>query len=233
MVTVTTAQMREADRRCIEELGIPGAVLMHNAGSAVFGEITRRFPKPAAMTVVCGKGNNGGDGWVVARLAMLAGWKVTVVSAASAESLSGDAALFARVALKLGIVPVVVTAPEEAAEVLAAATDGSRVVVDALLGTGTEGEVRGLPRALIDAWPAEVPTVAVDVPSGLNADTGTPGGAAIRAVVTVTFGFAKVGLVRPAARPWVGDLVVADIGIPPVCVDDAAWAALRNRLLHP
>ena len=229
MVSVTVSQMREADRRCIEELGIPGAVLMHNAGAAVFGEIARRFVRPEAMTVVCGKGNNGGDGWVTARLALLAGWEVTAVSTVPPETLTGDAGLYARAALKLGLVPVVVTAPEDAGETLSAAARGSRVIVDALLGTGTEGEVHGLPRALIDAWPAGVPTVAVDVPSGLNADTGVPCGAAVRASVTMTFAFAKVGLTRPVARPWVGELVVADIGIPPVCADDAAWAALRRR----
>ncbi|HOV60223.1 MAG TPA: NAD(P)H-hydrate epimerase [Candidatus Hydrogenedentes bacterium] len=233
MPHVTVARMREADRRCIKELGIPGAVLMHNAGAAVFAEVTKRFPRPAAMTVVCGKGNNGGDGWVVARLAMLSGWDVTVLSTAPPASLAGDAGTFARVGLKLGLVPVVVTSEEDAVDALAGVTRDSRVIVDALLGTGTEGEVRGLPRILIDAWPARIPTVAVDVPSGLNADTGEPCGAAVRAGVTVTFGFAKVGLVRPEARPWVGDLVVADIGIPAVCADDTAWAELRQRWTSP
>jgi len=227
--SVTVAQMREADRRCIEELGIPGAVLMHNAGAAVFGEITRRFPRPAAITVVCGKGNNGGDGWVTARLAMLAGWDVTVVSTVSPDALIGDAATFARVCLRLGCAPVVLDTVENAAGTLHDAARNSIVVVDALLGTGTEGEVRGLPRALIDGWPAEPFTVAVDVPSGLNADTGEPCGAAVRASVTVTFAFAKIGLVRPAARKWVGELVVADIGIPAVCADNGAWESLKKR----
>ncbi len=200
-IRVTVAQMREADRRCIEELGIPGAVLMNNAGAAVFSEITRRFPSPATVTVVCGKGNNGGDGWVVARLAMLAGWGVRVVSAAPLEALTGDAATFMRVCVRLGAVPVVVDSEARAREEMAR-SGRSALMVDALLGTGTAGDIRGVPRALIESWPEGVPTVAVDVPSGLNADTGEPCGVAVRATVTVTFAFPKVGLTRPEARPY-------------------------------
>jgi NAD(P)H-hydrate epimerase len=94
--------------------------------------------------------------------------------------------------------------------------------VDALLGTGISGEVRGVMRAAIKAWP-NVRTIAVDLPSGLDADTGLPCGCCIHADVTVTFQFAKRGFDNPASRPYIGRLVIADIGIPEICADDAEW----------
>ena len=108
MQVLTAAQMREADRRCIEELGIPGAVLMNNAGAAVFSEINR-----GPVGIVCGKGNNGGDGFVAARLALLAGLDTRVVLVARPEEISGDAATFMQVYRNLG--GPLVTAPNEAA----------------------------------------------------------------------------------------------------------------------
>lgn len=222
MQVLTAAQMREADRRCIEELGIPGAVLMNNAGAAVFSEINR-----GPVGIVCGKGNNGGDGFVAARLALLAGLDTRVVLVARPEEISGDAATFMQVYRNLG--GPLVTAPNEAAAT--AAMEGlsdCAVLVDALLGTGTKGEVRGPIRAAIDAWP-QIYTVAVDLPSGMNADTGEPCGACIRADITVTFAFAKQGFLNPGARDLLGRLVVADIGIPPFCADDEAWAQRAIR----
>ena len=221
MKTLTTAQMREADRRCIEEIGIPGVVLMHNAGAAVFREVRR-----GSVGVVCGKGNNGGDGFVVARLALVAGLDTQVVLVARPEEISGDAAVFLWAYRNLGGRIVEANTENDAAGAVAALA-GRETLVDAVLGTGVKGEVRGAQRAAIEAWPHGY-TVAVDLPSGLNADTGTPCGCCIRADVTVTFQFAKRGLVTPAAKPYVGRLVVADIGIPPVCADDAAWARLRG-----
>lgn len=221
MQVLTAAQMREADRRCIEDLGIPGVVLMNNAGAAVFAEINR-----GPVGIVCGKGNNGGDGFVVARLALLAGLETRVVLVAHPDDISGDAATFLKVYRNLGG-PLIV-APDEAA-VLAATEDlaDCAVLVDALLGTGTKGEVRGPIRAAIDIWP-QIYTVAVDLPSGMNADTGELCGACIRADVTVTFAFAKQGFLHPGAQDLLGRLVVADIGIPALCADDAAWAQ-RSR----
>ena len=222
METVTAAQMREADRRCIEELGLPGVVLMNNAGAAVFAEINR-----GPVGIVCGKGNNGGDGFVVARLALLAGLDTRVVLVARPEEISGDAATFMRVYRNLG--GALVATPDEAAATAAMETLADcAVLVDALLGTGTKGEVRGPIRAAIDAWP-QIYTVAVDLPSGMNADTGEPCGACIRADITVTFAFAKQGFLNPDTRDLLGRLVVADIGIPPCCADDAAWTQRAIR----
>ncbi len=218
---LTAAQMREADRRCIEDIGIPGVVLMHNAGAAVFQEV-RRGP----VGVVCGKGNNGGDGFVVARLALVAGLDTQVVLVARPEEITGDAAVYLRAYRNLGG-RISEASTENGAAAAVAALAGRETLVDAVLGTGVKGEVRGAQRAAIEAWPRGY-TVAVDLPSGLNADTGEPCGCCIRADVTVTFQFAKQGLLMPAAKPYVGRLVIADIGIPPVCADDAAWARLRG-----
>ena len=214
MIVLTAAQMREADRRCIEELGIPGAVLMDNAGAAVFREITGE-----PVGIVCGKGNNGGDGFVVARFALLAGLEPTVVLAAEPAQITGDAKTFMNVYLRLGGNMVVAPEAKTAAHAVADLADCG-VLVDALLGTGISGEVRGMARAVIEAWPRNPVTIAVDLPSGLDADTGEPCGACVRADVTVTFAFMKKGLLAPSAEPYVGRVVVADIGIPDLCASD-------------
>ena len=211
---LTAAQMREADRRCIEEIGIPSAVLMNNAGAAVFAAIDR-----GPVGVVCGKGNNGGDGFVVARLALLAGHDTRIVLVADPETIAGDAAVFLRAYQNLGGPVRVALTEDDAAREVAALCDCA-TLVDALLGTGTQGVVHGPVRSAIEAWP-RVHTIAVDLPSGLNADTGEPCGAAVRADVTVTFQFPKRGFQNPAAAEYVGKLIVADIGIPACCAPKA------------
>jgi NAD(P)H-hydrate epimerase len=221
MRTLTAAEMRETDRRCIEEIGIPGPVLMNNAGAAVFREIDK-----GPVGVVCGKGNNGGDGFVVARLALVAGLETRVVLVSEPESIRGDAAAFMNAYYKLGGRMAVAVTEETAAHAVRGLQDCA-VLVDALLGTGTKGKVTGPIRAAIDSWP-NVRTIAVDLPSGLDADTGEVCGCCVRADVTVTFQFAKRGFENDAAKPWLGRLVVADIGIPDVCADDAAWFRLRE-----
>ncbi len=223
MKTLTAAAMRKADRRCIEDLGIPGAVLMNNAGAAVFREIHR-----GPVGIVCGKGNNGGDGYVAARLALLAGYDPRVVLIAEPANITGDAATFLHSYQRLGG-KVIVAPTETTAAATMAELSKCVVLVDALLGTGVKGEVHGPIRAAIEAWP-EIYTVAVDLPSGLNADTGECCGCCVKADVTVTFQFAKQGFLNPAAKEYLGRLVVADIGIPEVCADDEAWFRLMaNR----
>ena len=207
---LSAAQMREADRRCIEEIGIPGAVLMNNAGTAVFREIDR-----GPVGVVCGKGNNGGDGFVVARLALLAGYETRVVLVGTSDAVQGDAAVFMRAFERLGGSVATACAPHEVARKVEALADCA-VMVDALLGTGTSGQVRDPLRSAILAWP-RAHTIAVDLPSGLDADTGEICGCCVRADVTVTFQFAKLGFRNPGSREYVGRLVVADIGIPVQC----------------
>lgn len=222
MKTLTAAEMREADRRCIEELGLPGVVLMNNAGQAVFSELAG-----GPVGIVCGKGNNGGDGYVVARLCRAAGWDTRVVLVAEPDSITGDAAVFLKAYENLGGTLTSAVTPESAASAVKALGDCA-VLVDALLGTGVQGEVRGAIRAAIEAWPLSVPTLAVDLPSGLHADTGEVCGCCVRATTTVTFQFAKQGLTKPGAAEYVGRLVVADIGIPEICADDHAWRRRRG-----
>lgn len=216
---LTTEQMRRADQRAIEHIGIPGAVLMDRAGLAVYSEV-----QPGRVGVVCGKGNNGGDGFVVARYALVAGHAVHTVLLADPDAIQGDARVFLDAYRRLGGTLAMAETPEAAAKEVKALA-GCTTLVDAILGTGISGEVRGTARAAIAAWP-EGYTVAVDVPSGLDTDAGEVCGAAIRADVTVTFQFAKTGFRAAAAQEHLGRLVVADIGIPPVCADDDAWAAL-------
>ena len=214
MKTLTVAQMREADRRCIEDIGIPGAVLMNNAGTAVFSHIHK-----GPVGIVCGKGNNGGDGFVVARHSLLAGYETRLILLADHNDIKGDAAIFMKAYKRLGGAMVEATVPEQVAQAIHA-LDSCSVLVDAMLGTGTRGEVKGLIRTAIETWPA-VHTIAVDVPSGLNADTGAPCGVAIHADRTVTFGWAKNGFPAAEAQPYIGQLEVADIGIPACCGDDS------------
>lgn len=213
---LSAARMREADRRCIEEIGIPGAVLMNNAGAAVF-----RHVASGPVGIVCGKGNNGGDGYVVARLAMLAGLTTRVVVIAEREAITGDALTFLRAHEKLGGQVTFASTPELASQAVAA-LEGSAVLVDALLGTGISGEVRGAIRAAIEAWPSGY-TIAVDLPSGMDADTGAICGACIRADLTVTLQFPKLAFRNPESAPWCGKVIVADIGIPAICADDSWW----------
>lgn len=220
--TLTAAQMREADRRCIEELGIPGAVLMNNAGTAIY----RALP-PGSVGVVCGKGNNGGDGYVVARLALLDGRDTVVLLLADPDTIVGDAQIFLQAYLRLGGKLITATTDDAVTSALSSLA-GYDLMVDAILGTGITGEVRGPARASIEAWPEAPATVAVDLPSGMNADTGEVCGVCIRAHKTVTLQYAKAGFNAPAAAPYLGELFVADIGIPAVCADDAAWKALHD-----
>jgi len=210
MKTLSTAQMREADRRCIEEIGIPGVVLMNNAGLAVFQEVKR-----GSVGIVCGKGNNGGDGYVVARLALLAGLDPCVYILASPQDIKGDAAVFLHAYEKLGG-QLAYIENEESAHAAIAELAQCATLVDAMLGTGVQGEMRSLYKTFITNWP-KVYTVAVDLPSGMNADTGEPCGVCIRADVTVTLQYAKRGMVEKAAQEYLGRLIIADIGIPEVC----------------
>lgn len=222
MKALSVAQVREADRRCIEELGIPGAVLMDHAGAAVFREV-----KPGPVGVVCGKGNNGGDGFVVARRALAAGWPTSVVLLCEPDELRGDAALFMNAYRRLGG-EILIARNEPALKAAYASLGHCATLVDAILGTGVRGEVRGFLREAIETWPRGY-TVAADVPSGMDADTGSPCGCCLKADVTVTFQFSKRGFENPTAAPYLGRLVVADIGIPPVCADDEAWRRLMQR----
>jgi hydroxyethylthiazole kinase-like uncharacterized protein yjeF len=195
---LTTAEMGEADAFAVAQ-GMPSLVLMENAGRAVADAIAARF-KPCPVMVLCGPGNNGGDGFVVARLLDEYGFTVRV---AEGSDPKGDAAAMsekwkgARVAL----------APE--------ALDGARLVVDGLFGAGLSRPLEGAAAQVVEAL-NDLPVVAIDVPSGLSGDTGQPlGGVVVRAALTVTFFRKKPGHLLLPGRVLCGETVVADIGIPP------------------
>ncbi len=226
MKSLTAAQMREADRRCIEDLGIPGVALMNSAGECIFTVVENEI-EDGTVGIVCGKGNNGGDGFVVARLLYAAGHDVRVVAVAEEGKIKGDAAVFLKVFQRLGGIVDFVNTESEAADAMEG-LDYCTVMVDALLGTGIQGEVKGPVRAAIDAWP-DLFTVSVDLPSGMDADTGEVCGNCIRADITVTFQFLKRAFDNEFAKEYTGDVMVADIGIPDVCADDKAWKELMGE----
>lgn len=212
---LTAAEMREADRATIEEVGLPGAVLMENAGAAVAAAIEKRYPGARRPLVFCGKGNNGGDGFVVARRLRHRG--AIAVLAGRREDVKGDAALHLQACEKSGGVVIEGGGEGPWAEAIER-LEGADLVVDALLGTGLRAAPEGLVKdavALIRAAGERgVPVVAVDIPSGVPSDSGQAPWPAVRADLTVTFGAAKLGQVLPPACDLVGDLLVADIGIP-------------------
>jgi hydroxyethylthiazole kinase-like uncharacterized protein yjeF len=200
------AQVRELDRTAIEDLQIPGYTLMQRAGQAAFDVLRARWPQAADLLVIAGPGNNGGDGYVVARLAHEVGISVQVLQLGDAGRLRGDA-LRARehfLAAGGGVEPYA-----------GQALPGCDVIVDALLGTGLEREVKGGFGDAIEAVNAHpAPALAVDIPSGLHADRGVPLGAAVRARCTVTFIGLKQGLFTGLAPDYCGEICFDALGVP-------------------
>lgn len=206
---VNVAQMRALDRRAIEDFGLPGAVLMENAGRAV-AESACGFPGKDVV-LFCGGGNNGGDGFVAARYLNNSGRRAKIVLAHPPEHFSGEALIHWRTVRKMKIPYIVFQSTQKLLKFI----HRPRVIVDALLGTGARAPLREPYRALIEIIGGfRCPVVAVDVPSGLNADTGRVEGSAVKARLTVTMGLPKRGLLRRSAAAWVGRLRVADIGFP-------------------
>jgi ADP-dependent NAD(P)H-hydrate dehydratase / NAD(P)H-hydrate epimerase len=226
---LTAAEMRRLETRAIDELGIAGAVLMERAGVAAAGEVRRRYPAAEAVTVLCGAGNNGGDGFVVARHLHAAGAAVEVFLTGASSRLSGDARHNFEIARRLGVPVHERVAPAR----LRRAVRRADVVVDALLGTGFAGRPRPGAAALIEAvdGASSGPVVALDVPSGVDSSTGVVEGAAVTAQLTVTFHAPKVGLVVAPGRFYAGELVVADIGIPPQLEEPAGLGLAGPDLL--
>ena len=215
LTLLTVAEMAEADRLTIQS-GLGGPRLMENAGSAVAREILRRFSPPCPTTVLCGPGNNGGDGFVVARLLARAGWPVRVGLLGGREDLTGDAQHHAAL-WDGGVQPV---GPE--------LVRGARLVIDAVFGSGLSRPVQGAARqALQAAAAAGVPIVAIDVPSGVAGDSGADLGAT-QAQLTVTFFRKKPGHLLLPGRSLCGELVVADIGIPAAVLDAIHPACCEN-----
>ena len=212
---LTRNEMRELDRKAIEELGIPSVCLMELAGLAVADEADSLCKEGRLVVVVAGRGNNGGDGYVAARHLSNRGVETEVLVLAPEEQIAGDARINLEVILRMGVFVHFLATPVRW-DVFRERLQRACVMVDALLGTGLKGDVREPSRQAIEVVNGlGRPVVSVDIPSGLDCDKGEPLGIAVKATTTVTFARAKVGLLKPEAARYVGRLVVADIGIPP------------------
>ena len=213
---LTNAEMAQADRRTIAN-GVPGVRLMEQAGSAVADAVMARERAGCRVIVVAGPGNNGGDGFVAARLLAERGYAVEVMLVGELARLKGDAAL----AAKRWKGPVSTADPASLA--------GAQVIIDALFGAGLDRPVEGLPRAMIEALNAQpAPVVAVDLPSGINGTSGAIMGAAVKAARTVTFFRKKPGHVLLPGRLHCGAVSVADIGIPAFVLAEIAPKTFEN-----
>jgi NAD(P)H-hydrate epimerase len=221
MPPLTAAQSRALDRFAMDALGIPGVVLMENAGRNA-AHLLLQLGARGPVAVCCGKGNNGGDGFVVARHLAVAGVPALTVLFADAATLTGDAAVNYAILTKCGL--PVETMPDESR--LSAILAGADWVVDALLGSGLKGQVKApFDRAIAAINACGKPVLAIDVPSGLDADTGLPLGTAVRATHTATVAANKAGFALDHARPYVGEVRVIDMGLPPGLISAAPAAS--------
>jgi len=215
MKLVTTEQMRSLDRAAIEDYGIPGVVLMENAGRAVAEAAAQMLDDSGRVVVVCGRGNNGGDGFVAARHLSNQSVAVEIYLLAAIDDLEGDAATNCHIAQQMSL-PIFEN-PDQAT--LEAAVNSADLVIDAILGTGISGEVRGAAREAIEAInQSTAPVVAVDIPSGISGDTGQVMGVAVRADCTLTFGLPKVGHYCYPGRDHCGEIELVDISLPAALV---------------
>ena len=223
----TAAQVRALDRAAIDGHGIPGIVLMQRAGRAVWKLISDRYPTRAPLHIVCGIGNNGGDGYIVARLAAERGVAVDVRVVGDVTRIKGDAQLAFNAMRAAGV---------DALPFDSATRFDEGIIVDALLGTGLNGSVRVEHAAAIDAINASaLPVVAVDIPSGLCSDTGSVLGVAVRASHTVTFIGRKRGLFTGAANACCGEVHFDDLAVPAAIYADmhAEAELLQSAALLP
>ncbi len=203
MQSLTRALVREIDRRAIEEYGVPGIVLMENAGRGAAEVLMRLNPERLPVVIYCGKGNNGGDGFVIARHLDIHGWPVRILRVAKPSELTGDAAIMERIAAAAGIADG------------SAADEHTGWIVDALFGTGLSGPLREpCDRIVAEINASRAKVLAVDIPSGLDCDAGKPLGPTVRADHTVTFVAPKAGFANPEAKEWLGEVHVVGIGAP-------------------
>jgi NAD(P)H-hydrate epimerase len=205
------SEVREIDRIAIERFGMSGLVLMENAGRGAADRIARVLPDGCGVCILCGTGNNAGDGYVIARHLELLGFRPRIVSLVPLEKLSGDAEANAKIAAKSGI-PITVVATAEEIDGLIRDQD---CVLDCMLGTGAVGNPRGLFRDAVQvANRKSGPRVAIDLPTGLDCDSGQPAEATFRADLTVTFVAEKDGFACESAKPFLGNVEVVGIGVP-------------------
>jgi len=219
--SLSRAEVREVDRLAIEDYGVPGVVLMENAGAGA-ARLLESLGVGGPVAIACGKGNNGGDGFVIARHLDLAGHAVRLLLACRPEEIRGDAAVNLRIAGKSGLPIERLAEADQAA--WEAAVAGADWIVDALLGTGASGPPSGTVARAIAAVNAArsrggVRILAVDLPSGLDCDSGTAAGACVRADATATFVARKRGFDAAGAAAFTGPVHVIGIGAPRAVLD--------------
>jgi NAD(P)H-hydrate epimerase len=224
MRVLNAAQMRDADRQTIDEIGIPSMVLMENAGRQVVAALEAAYDDlpDKQIAILCGPGNNGGDGFVVARTLHQRGIDASVFVVATMSAIKGDARLNLEILGRLGLT-VVEISDEQAWDLHFSEISKCDLIVDAIFGTGLKNPLSGMMETVAaDVNASGLPVVAVDLPSGLSADHAEPIGECIRAAMTVTLGAPKLPLVLPPGEGAAGNIVVADIGIPPEVIDNLA-----------
>jgi len=222
MKVVTAEIMQKLDRRTIEEAGIPGIVLMENAGRGAVGEMLKSYPEvlKGNVAIIAGRGNNGGDGFVIARYLMNRGVNVKLFLLAVKEKVRGDARSNLDILLKMKA-SITEIKDLKAWKAHVAELEGCDLIVDAIFGTGLRSEIKGLIKdAINELNHLKIPKVAVDLPSGLNANTGEVLGVCVKADLTITFALPKRGLLVYPGADFTGRLKVVDIGIPSYLLEE-------------
>jgi NAD(P)H-hydrate epimerase len=214
---LTRQQVRDVDRRAIEEFGVPSVVLMENAGRGV-AELLISLGIHGPVVICCGKGNNGGDGLVIARHLHNRGVRVRVLLFAQPDDLSPDAAVNFRILERASFPTRLMSGPDVDVAALRAELQRAEWTVDALFGTGLTGPLRAPFDQIVQTINSSASRIlAVDIPSGLDCDTGISRGPTIRAQHTATFVAPKAGYANPEAAAWLGKVHVIDIGCPSAC----------------
>lgn len=222
MKVVTAAEMRQIDQDTIEGIGIPGIVLMETAGSAIVRAIKRHYPTCQRIGIFAGKGNNGGDGIVIARQLAHVGHDVHIFLVSPPDSFTGEAHINLQIAKRLGlqIEEILTDTGFYDTGDVPTTLASCELLVDAIFGTGLRGAVRSPTASIINAINSlPIPVLSVDLPSGLDADTGHPLGTCLQADRTVTIGLPKRGLLMHPGAELAGNLEVVDIGFPEQVVD--------------
>lgn len=224
MYLVTADEMRKMDQQTIESFGLPGRLLMENAGYGATRVLHTHFKdlnkKPVA--VLAGRGNNGGDGFVIARYLALAGVRVSVFLLSHASKIGGDAKHNLNLLAPLNI-PVIEIPDKNLFENHKISILHHDIYIDAIFGTGLKSEIDGIFKGIIDLVNnSGKPVFAVDIPSGLDADTGHPHGICMQAHTTATFAYPKIGHILFPGASFTGNLEIVDIGIPPHIAADIA-----------
>ena len=225
MKAPTASQMRRIDADAVEKYNMAGIVLMENAGRAVADAIVDYLREPVGkrVCVFCGKGNNGGDGYVAARWLQYHGAEVKMFLFAGRDEIRGDAAQHLSTLDRLGIEFFEAPADPRDWDIIRIAANFSDVLVDALLGTGFQGEIQGpMAMAIEIINSSEKPVFAVDIPSGIDADTGQVRGSAVKALHTVTFALPKPGLLLHPGAEYAGTLRIAPIGLPVALIEETS-----------